>query len=211
MPFPHRSGAKLRITRGKLLIFMTTLPMAIAIVVIFFLINNDLHSPACANRQELLCWMVYKDLNKHSVEDRLIIANRLEEECSKGLDWQSISVTLDEAQQDQVWNNISLILRPWFAEKAKSYVKLSAEQRQDFIDRLIDVITVWRGIEKLLPSRMQSSINKKGSSGMTNLLSKEIEQLQEESNHPDREQIAELWAALQVRWLIRNLTASSSS
>jgi hypothetical protein len=168
-----------------------------------FLSQYDLSDPACANRRQLFYWLAYKDLSKQSRQTRLILANRLEQECYKGLDWHSVSVSLDESQQNRVWDNIPLMLRPWLAEKARSYARLTAEKRPDYVDRLIDVITAWRGIEKLLPSQMKLSPGEKTSPGLSNLLCSEIDRIVEESDPPEREQIGELWQALKVRWLLR--------
>jgi hypothetical protein len=71
------------------------------------------------------------------------------------------------------------------------------------MDRLIDVITTWRGIEKLLPSQMKLSPGEKKSPSLSNLLCSEIDLIVEESDPPEREQIGELWQALKVRWLLR--------
>jgi hypothetical protein len=170
---------------------------------VIFLTRYSLPDPACANRQQLFYWLAYKDLSKQSWQTRLILANRLEQECRKGLDWQSVKVSLDESQQNRVWDNITLLLRPWFVEKARSYARLTAAKRPDYMDRLIDVITTWRGIEKLLPSQMKLSPGEKKSPSLSNLLCSEIDLIVEESDPPEREQIGELWQALKVRWLLR--------
>ena len=176
-----------------------------------FLSQYDLPNPAYANRQQVFAWLACKDLSKQSWQNRLILANRLEEECCKGLDWKAVGASLDETQQNRVWGNIPLLLRPWFVEKAKSYGKLTAEKRLDYIDRLIDIITAWTGIENLFPNRMNVLPGGKTSSGLLNLLCSEIDQIVEESDPPQRELIDNLWKALKVRWLIHNLSWPSAA
>ncbi|MGA2061215.1 MAG: hypothetical protein ABSG67_12085 [Thermoguttaceae bacterium] len=171
----------------------------------------DLPSPAYANRQELFAWLACKDLSKQSWQNRLILANRLEQECSRGLDWKSLGANLNETQQNRVWGNIPLLLRPWFVEKARSYAVLTAEKRLDYIDRLIDIITAWTGLENLLPNRMNVLPGEKSPSGLSNLLCSEIDRIVEESDPPDCEQINELWKALKVRWLFRILGSPSAA
>jgi hypothetical protein len=204
-------GASVRLSRGKLLLLISVALMGIAIGAGSFLIHYDLPDPACANRQELFCWLALKDLNEQSRETRLILANRLEEECIKGLDWKAIGVKLDEAQQNRIWNNIPLLLRPWFVDKAKYYGKLTSEKRLIYVDRLIDILTAWRGIESLLPSRTKASEGEKDSAGLSNFLLNEIERTQRESDAPDREQIGELWNALKIRWLVRSLSSPTAA
>jgi hypothetical protein len=202
-------GGDLMFSRRKILVLMIGGISIVVIGLVAYFFNGDLSDPAYANRQQLFCWLIYKDLNDQPRQTRLVLANRLEEECCKGLDWQSVSVSLDELAQDRVWNNIPLILRPWFVEKAKSYCKLPVEKRQDYLDRLIDVIAVWHGIEKLIPARIKSLNDANGSGGISKLLWKEIDQLQEESKTPENEQIGELWNALKVRWFVRSLITPS--
>jgi hypothetical protein len=198
----------MRISRGKLLIMVSAASMMLALGAGVFLLLYDLPDPAQANCRQLFCWLIEKDLDQQPRQIRLVLASRLEEECCKGLNWQDVDVKLDDAQQNRLWNNIPLMLQPWFVEKAKEYCKLTNEHRQEYIDRLINTISVWRGIETLMPRRTQDSRGEKSSAGLSNLLWKEIERLQQEANPPEREQISELWNALKLRWLVRNLTLS---
>jgi hypothetical protein len=198
----------MRISRGKLLILVTAASMMLAFGAAVFAFLYDLPDPAQANRRQLFCWLIEKDLGQQPRQIRLGLANRLEEECCNGFNWQEVNVQLDDAQQNRLWNNIPLILQPWFAEKAKNYCKLTNERRQDYLDRLINTISTWRGIERLIPNQTVDSKGEKSSAGLANLLGKEIERLQQETNSPDREQIGELWNAIKLRWLVRNLTLS---
>jgi hypothetical protein len=198
-------------SRGKLIILISAVLLAATIGALIILSQYDLPNPACANRQELLAWLAYKDLSQQSWQNRLILANRLEQECSQGLDWKSVGAFLDKTQQNRILGNIPLLLRPWFIEKARSYGNLTAEKRQDYIDRLIDIITVWTGIEKLLPDRLNVLHGEKKSSRLSNLLYSEIDRIVEESDSPEREQISELWNALKLRWLYRMLGSLSEA
>ena len=185
--------------------------MVIAIGMFYYTHHNNPPDPAYANRQQLFYWLIYVDLSAQPMQTRLVLANRLEEECCNGLDWQSVDVKLDKPQQDRLWSNIPLILRPWFVDKARFYSNLRPEKRQDYVDRLIDIITAWQGIEKLLPNRLQGSTGGKASDGVTNLFLDEIERVQKESDTTEREQIGALWNALKLRWLVRNLTSPSAN
>lgn len=193
----------MRLFRGKVIILLSGVILAATFGTIIFLAKYSLPDPSCANRQQLFYWLACKDLSKQPWEIRLTLANRLEQESCEGLDWRTVDVSLDELQQNMVWDNISLLLKPWLMEKAKSYGKLSVEKRRDYVDRLIDVISAWRGIEKLLPSRIKDTPGVKTSSGLTSYLCSEIDRIVMESGSPEREQIGELWQALKLRWLIR--------
>jgi hypothetical protein len=192
-------------SRGKLLILVSAALLVVPIGAMTFMSQFDLPDPAYANRQELFAWLACKDLSKQSWQNRLILANRLEQECSRGLDWKSLGAKLNETQQNRVWSNIPFLLRPWFVEKARSYAVLTVEKRLDYIDRQIDIITAWTGIENLLPNRLHVMPGEKSPSGLSNLLCSEIDRIVEESDPPDREQISQLWTALKVRWLFRML------
>lgn len=185
------------------------LPIVTGVGLFVFFYKNGLIDPAYANRQQLFYWLAAKDLGKESLKTKLSLANRLEEECSNGLDWQAIPISLDENQQDRVLNNITILIRPWFAEKARNYGELDTEKRTNYVDRLIDVLTVWRGIEKLLPNLQKDIQGITTSDGIVDLLYKEISLLEKESDEPERNQIGQLWTALKIRWTIRNLTNPS--
>ena len=190
---------------------ISAISLVVPIGAMIFLSQYDLPNPAYANRQQVFAWLACKDLSKQSWQNRLILANRLEQECLRGLDWKAVGANLNETQQNRVWGNIPLLLRPWFIEKARSYAVLTAEKRLVYIDRLIDIITAWTGIENLFPNRMNVLPGEKNASGISNLLCSEIDRIVEESDPPEREQISELWKALKVRWLFRFLGSPSAA
>ena len=110
---------------------------------------SGLPDPAVANRDELLRWMVARDLAKESPETRLVLAQRLEEEFRDGVDWDALNKQTTEAQRKQLWKNIPLLFGPWLSEKAAIYARLSEAQRPKFIDGILDTLSAWRGADRL--------------------------------------------------------------
>jgi hypothetical protein len=164
---------------------------------------RDLPEPAKANRDELLRWLIVKDLAEEPPATQLALAERLEVEFGSGVDWSEFEGEMDEAQCGRLMKNIPAVLRPWILKKADAYGRLPTDRRAAFLDRLIDKLEVWQGVEKLLP---QPSANaSEPSPKLAAILTREMERLQKEAPAAQRKQLARLWADLQVRWFLRSI------
>jgi hypothetical protein len=165
---------------------------------------RGLPDPAKATRDELLRWLITKDLAKEPPPTQLAIARRLETEFAAGVDWSSFKDRIDDSQCRQLLKNIPCVLRPWILEKADAYEQLAAEGKNAFVDRLIDTLDVWRGVEKLLPKQAENSQDPANSPKLTAILMQEMEKLQKESPPSKQEQINQLWMAVQMRMVLRS-------
>ena len=119
--------------------------------------SRDLPDPAKANREELLRWLITKDLAKEPAPTQLALAQRLETEFAAGVDWSEFKNQIDEPQCRATVRKISpAFCVPWILEKADAYGQLAADQQTAFLDRLIDTLEVWQGVEKLLPKQAEN-------------------------------------------------------
>jgi hypothetical protein len=50
-----------------------------------------------------------------------------------------------------VWNNITLLLEPWFLDKVEQYSQLKPAERQAFLDRFLDRVDQWSGVDAICP------------------------------------------------------------
>jgi hypothetical protein len=167
-------------------------------------IPRALPDPSKATRDELLSWLITKDLAKEPAPTQLAIAKRLESEFASGVDWSKFKNHLDEPRCRQLIKNIPCVLRPWILEKADAYGQLAAEGQTAFLDRLIDTLEVWRGVEKLLPKQAENSQDPANSPKLADILMKEMKNLKNESPPAQQKQIDQLWAAMQMRWIMRS-------
>jgi hypothetical protein len=163
-----------------------------------------LPDPAKANRHELLRWLVTRDIALESLEIQSALADRLESEFGKDVDWSSFRGKLSEAQINRLIHNIPAVLRPWMLKKSDTYAQLSADCRTAFVDRMIDTLEVWQGIEKVIPEPSGVGLSESQTPKLATLLTQEMEKLQKESTAAEQKKLGDLWLALQTRWFLRS-------
>jgi len=191
--------------RGILVVLASVLFVAAALGSAIPFFYGGLPDPAKANRHELLRWLITRDLAAETPTVRLALARRLETEFGSGVDWSKYQGKIDDAQRAQLLKNIPVVLRPWIQEKADAYARLAANEQAAFVDRLIDMLEVWRGIEELLPQPAENGPAAKESCALAAMLQQEIKGLEKESPAPRQKQISQLWSDVQWRWVMRAL------
>jgi hypothetical protein len=167
-----------------------------------FLASSGLPDPAVANREELLRWLITRDLAKESAKTRLALVQRLEEEFRRGVDWEALRGKTTEAQRKQLWHNIPLLLGPWLCEKASIFSRLPAAKRMPFLDESIDAILAWQGVDRL---RQDSDAPAGKSPGLLSVLLDQVEKCKRDVEPQQRDRISQFLTALQVRMLTKQL------
>ena len=199
----------MRIRRGILAILLVAAVLAAAGFVAVPFFRPRLPHPEVADRDELVRWLVVRDLSAEPAETRRVLVRRLEEEFYTGLDWENLCERLDQSQRKRVWDNIVLLLEPWFMDKTDQYFKLATAERTAYLDRLLDMIAVWRGAELLRPEQTGTAEEPREKGGLLEVLFDQVKQWKERAEPKRREQIDQFLLAVQVRWLLRNLRQPS--
>jgi hypothetical protein len=73
------------------------------------------------------------------------------------------------------------------------------------LDEVIDAVAVWAGLDALLPGVAEEDGATQRPAGLTEMLLDEVGRWQQRSAPPERRRIAEFLAAMQARWLAREL------
>ncbi|MCX7424556.1 MAG: hypothetical protein NTW96_02830 [Planctomycetia bacterium] len=167
--------------------------------------GRRLADPSTADRTELLYWVVTRDLNEETPETRRVLAHRLDEEFRAGIDWGTVGEQLDAERRARLWRNVPLLLEPWFMEKVDGYFNESDERRVAYLDGVIDSVAVWAGMDAILPGVAEEDGATQRPAGLTEMLLDEVGRWQQRSAPPERRRIAEFLAAMQARWLAREL------
>jgi len=193
--------------------------LILVVVAAIYVLNPPLPKPAEADREEIVRWLVTRDLGRESSETRQILARRLEEEFGSGVDWESTKTQLSESQRNQLWENVVLLLEPWLLDKTQHYSQLPATERTAFLDELLDTVAIWRNIETLcgqtkdpgVATHTQSSgqdVPSNAAGRQQSLIERffsQAEKCKAEAQPEDRQKIDEFLVAVQGRWLVRSL------
>ena len=122
-------------------------------------------APATATRQQLLGWIVLSDLRRHSEQLRFDLVDRLQSEILDG--WKPLEghdasseelLTSVQAQQ-----NIDILTRVWFYQRAQQYVKLDATDRVAFLEDQLTVVMQWNEVYSAIYSGPGESESADGS------------------------------------------------
>lgn len=197
--------------RGLLVAAIVLLTVASAAGMFVALSHRGLPEPAKANRQELLRWLIAEDLARQTPGTLLTLAERLEAEFGSGVDWAAFQSRLDDSQRRQLLQNIPCVLRPWILKKAETYAQIAADQKIAFLDRLLDTLDLWKGVEKLLPRPEQPGSEPADSSKLATILSREMDSLQKDAPASQQEQVGKLWTDVRLHWLLRGFTSKKQS
>ncbi len=168
-----------------------------------------LPDPALADREDLIRWLVMRDLCNESIHIQRTLASRLEEEFSQDIDWEATASQLDSLQRERLWRNVLVLLEPWFDDKVDAYFTLSPAERPTYVDRLLTTIGVWSNIESLRTDSRPSAADgepKEASSGLLAVLARKTEQWKQRAEPDRRKQMNQFILAVQCRWLVRRIS-----
>ena len=175
----------------------------------FLLVYSPLPDPSLATRQELFRWLVLRDLGKEAVEIRQKILSRMSEfekvgEFAKIDDLGTTIEDLEDSQRQMLWHNITVLLEPWLLGNVEQYSQLPVSQRNDYLDRFLDRAELWSKVGSACVKNSASQ-GPKGGSSVSQLVMEQIEQCSRRAGPEQRRQIAAFVAAVQTRWLWRQL------
>ena len=160
----------------------------------------QLPPPERANRQELLRWLVTRDLSVEPAHTRDVLARRLDSEFVD-VDWKELSSQMNEEHRRQLWKNLPLLLDLWFVDKFEAYSNSNISQRPAFIDGIVDRMVELSGIDCL--SAADSAGN---SPSLMRTIAERIAICKKQALPKEREQMGQFTSAIQSRWLIRALS-----
>ncbi len=213
-------GIHVQIPRKILILPVTAALLAVGVAASISLLYPGLPDPAVADREGLLRWFATRDLRREPMDTRHALAQRFEEEfCTASgtklsntrasdtktnPDWESLGQRLDQSERQQFWDNLAVVLEPWFLEKTDRYHELTEAQRTPYLDRMIDTITVLNGIDAIRPNGGEAG-KPSGEGGLYALLLGHVQQWKQNVDPPRRERIDRFLAHMQRRWILRTL------
>lgn len=188
----------------RLTALLTTGFILAVVVGSVWLYSCQLPSPESANREELLEWLVTRDLSDESPHTRSVLARRLDSEFVN-VDWENLNGRMTSEYRRRLWQNLPLLLDPWFLDKLESYYKQEESQRPVYIDSIIDRISDLSGINSLQESGLKGE-----SPNLVKLFLERVAAIKSQAEGERRERIEQFVNCIQTRWLCRNLFAEPS-
>ncbi len=186
-------------------IFLATgLVLAILVASVWFY-SSLLPDPEHANRSELIRWMVTRDLGQESAHTREVLARRLDSEFVD-VDWEGLDGQMSVEHRRQLWENLPLLLEPWFMDKLAAYSKCDEAQRQSFVDAMIDHMVDLSGMDCLREKSETRPPPK-----LSQLLMENVEIWKKRANPEEKQRIGQLHTAIQTRWLMRTFSGNTPS
>ncbi|MBN1591024.1 MAG: hypothetical protein JW888_16040 [Pirellulales bacterium] len=165
--------------------------------------HSSRFDPATADQEELFCWLVTNDLNEVPPETRSLVADRLDEAFSEEIDWEKLAGRLTDDHRARLWANVPLLLEPWFMKKVDAYSKCPADKRTASVDRIIDTLSSWSGLDALQPESENGADSPKASRGLKDMLFDQIDKWRSRAKPDEQQRIEQFVTAIQVRWLFR--------
>jgi len=183
---------------------LATTVLAVAVVSVVWWYQCRQLDPTTLDREELLRPLVTYDLVQVSPQTRWLLARRLEEEFSAEIDWEAINDQLTPEHRARLWSNVPLVLEPWFMDKVRRYHDCEASERMTLLDRMIDTLSAWKGIDTLRPAPGESQ-------DLKALLLEQIAVWRSQAKANQQDRIDELVTAVEVRWMFRQLAGTLDS
>ena len=188
--------------RGTILLatFLGTGFVLAVVVGSVWVYSSRLPSPENANRQELLRWLVTRDLGEESAHTREVLARRLDSEFVD-VDWGSLNSQMSDEHRRQLWANLPLLMKPWLMDKLEVYISRDETQRAAFVDDFIDRVIELGGMDRLREPNGGGH-----SPGLMQLFVERAKTCKEQAGTKRRQQMSQFIAAIQARWIIRALS-----
>jgi len=169
-----------------------------------------LPDPATADRNGLLRWVVTQDLSQEPYERRLVLARRLEHEFGERVDWPTVGNGLNEPQKQRLWDNVQVLLEPWFADKVDGYFAVREAERRAFVDRTLELIENWKGAAALCADPPPGAGDGKRP-GLLEVFAERVARWTRSASPQRRDQVRQFLLAVQTRWLQRALLGAGAA
>jgi hypothetical protein len=103
--------------------------------------------PSEATRDQLLHWLVLREVANEPPEVQQALVDRLQEELLGGLEPGADAAALSSAYREQLQRNISTLKRVWFETRTQQYAACPAGEKFAFVERQIAVVAAWSTFE----------------------------------------------------------------
>ena len=111
-------------------------------------------APETATQQQLLGWIVISDLRRHPEQLQIDLVDRLQAEIHDG--WEPLaerSASDEERMSSELARqNIDILTRVWFCQRAQQYLKLPHADRVSFMKDQLTIVMQWNDVYSAIHS-----------------------------------------------------------
>ena len=107
----------------------------------------SLPAPQQSDRDQLLRWLVLREIADQPWDVQVALVDRLEEELAKGLDARSQGETLDDQYARQLASNVKRLKEVWFLSRVEHYSSCALDRRGEFLKHQLAVIASWSQLD----------------------------------------------------------------
>jgi hypothetical protein len=168
-------------------------------------IDPALPPPGVANREQLFRWLVTRDLALESAETQRALVGRIETECQGDVAWDEVAGRLNEAQRRQLWDNLVVLMEPWFLDEVNRWARLSGSERWAFIDRFLDRASQWRKAGTCLRGQSSGGSSAEERPNLNAVLFRKIEESKAGADPAQKARIEQFTTAVRLRQAWRKL------
>ena len=184
-------------------VFTACLGSIVLLATAYWLAAIRLPSPATADREGLIRWLVLRDLRSEPLETRTILVSRLQEETRLNLDPAALTKQLDPRYRDRLWTNVLALIETWYSNKIDAYLATPASERPAYLDRTIAEVQEWKDLAALQPQQATNAPSSE--TAMLKLFAQQVEVWKERASPGRLHEIREFDTALRSRWLLHAL------
>ena len=116
-----------------------------------------LPAPQQATRQQVLRWLVLRDLRLEPPQVQLALMERLQDELQEGLPAEAVEARVPSKYEAQLRSNADLLTELWFTTRVRQYHELDRRERVAFLKDQIETLLKW--------SRMRQQLQQESSGG----------------------------------------------
>ena len=109
----------------------------------------QLPAPQRATNQQVLRWLVFKDLEQESLETRVALVDRLQEMPAESFNQnQGGKPQLSASYRERLKRNAKLLQADWFEHRCRQYANCEMERRLQFLEAQLEAVLRWSELSK---------------------------------------------------------------
>lgn len=198
----------MRVHRGVLNMVVFLVPGLIGAVLLGAvpMWHYGLPHPDHSDREELLRWLVTRDLANESESVQRALLTRIEAEFRGEADWGGVSGRMEPEHRAQLRENVPVLLRCWFKQRSDEFHRLPADKRLAYLDDVMATLALFGGVGQLCetPEPTSSSQNESGPEQLLCQFGPALKSWQAEGDRQTQAEVDELLLALRYRWMMQN-------